>query len=429
MKKILILLLPIFLYAEAFLVSDIPLPKTYIFNLDPYPCDEVCMQQYLDNGMVFSFLAYAQENPTQAPSLQEAKTRYISVLNIGNITFTKNIKIAMLLPYKRIGKYATSTTNAVFAYLIARNLSFDLESFQINSESTEEIANILEIIRQKGYRYIIAPLTLQGAQNIMSIESSDMKIFIPTIHKNDLQAKENFYFGAIDYKEQSKLLLEEATSPLIIFYDKSPTGRKLTLIQEELFLDTNNSDTNETLEDITEDITQRKVIKFPIASRTTNLKNQLFENEELNDGSVILDTPLVKSGMIMSQLTLYDVNTTNILSTQINYNPLLLSITQYEDRKNMIIANSITKNKSSFIEANALLSNDIVYDWINYSTTIGVDLFVSMITQTPRKYEIPLQDNQLIYPIELKRPTGSRFVTYKEAKKIFIPQLLKEPLD
>ncbi len=116
--------------------------------------------------------------------------------------------------------------------------------------------------------------------------------------------------------------------------------------------------------------------------------------------------------MIMSQLTLYDTNATNVLSTQINYDPLILSMTQYEDRKNMIIANSITQNNNILIETNSLLGNDIVYDWINYTTTVGVDYFFSLATREDREYDIALQDNQMIYPIELLSPSRYRFVKH-----------------
>ena len=43
------------LSAQSYLVSNIPLPKSYIQNLDPYPCDEECLQEYLDNNMIFLF--------------------------------------------------------------------------------------------------------------------------------------------------------------------------------------------------------------------------------------------------------------------------------------------------------------------------------------------------------------------------------------
>jgi SRSO17 transposase len=116
--------------------------------------------------------------------------------------------------------------------------------------------------------------------------------------------------------------------------------------------------------------------------------------------------------MIMSQLTLYDTNVTNILSTQINYDPLLLSMTQYVDREKMIIANSITQENNTIIESNALLGNDIRYDWINYTTTVGIDYFYNKITGGDREYNIEISDNQMIYDVELLRPGLSKFSKY-----------------
>ena len=119
----------------------------------------------------------------------------------------------------------------------------------------------------------------------------------------------------------------------------------------------------------------------------------------------------------MSQLTLYDTNATNLLSTQINYDPLLLSMTQYIDRENMIIANSLTEQNNILIETNSLLGNDIVYDWINYTTTVGIDYIYNEITGEEREYDVATKDGQMIYEIELLRPALSRFVTYYPALK------------
>ena len=92
-------------------------------------------------------------------------------------------------------------------------------------------------------------------------------------------------------------------------------------------------------------------------------------------------------------------------------------MTQYGDRKNMIVANSISINKDMITEANALLSNDIVYDWINYSTTVGIDLFFNAITNTPREYPLSLVNNQISYPINLVKPSYARFVDYKSTEE------------
>ena len=415
-KAVLFLLfLPAVLWAEAFLISSIPLPKTYIMNLDPYPCDEACLQDYLQHEQVFSFLAHANETLLHSQELQEAKNIYISVLNMGFVTQTNELKFALLLPYKKIGKYASSVTNAVFAYLMTRNNSFEIKSFTIDTEETQDIQTALQKIQKEGFTYIVAPLTAMGAKNLISLDPQ-MFVFFPTVHKSDFNTtSENYYFGAIDYKAQSEALLQNAESTLAIFYDRSSIGKKLTALQEKIFLEQKDemSMQEENATEPEELTAPKRVYKFAIASRTTNLEYRLKNNKRLDNATVMLNTPLVKSGMIMSQLTLYDINTTNILSTQINYDPLIFSITQYDDRKEMIIANSITNTNKIFNETNALLGNDIRYDWINYASTVGIDYFFSMITHLPREYDIPMEENQLLYPIELVHPGIARFVKYE----------------
>jgi SRSO17 transposase len=400
MKKLyfLTLIFPAIIFAQSYLISNIPLPKTYIQNLDPYPCDENCRQTYLDNDMIFSFLSHADaklENEEQ----DEVRKMSISILNLGSSILTEKLRIALLLPYKVIGRYASSTTNASFAYLIAKNHSFELKSYKVESESVEDIQKALQQISQDGFYYVIAPLTQKGANAIGQI-NPDMNIFFPTINKKDVTSTSSYLvYGGIDYQAQSDMLLKEAVSPLVIFYDKSSIGKKLS--SEEI--ETQIVDANKT------------VVKFSIPKRTTNLEKQLFENEEIVEGSFFINTPIVKTGMIMSQLTLYDTNATNVLSTQINYDPLILSMTQYEDRKNMVIANSITQNNNILIETNSLLGNDIVYDWINYTTTVGVDYFFNLATREDREYNIAIEDNQMIYPIELLNPSRYRFIKHISA--------------
>ena len=418
-----LLLLPLYLNAQSFLISNIPLPKTYIQNLDPYPCDEECMQEYLDNGMIFSFLSHA-EGRLDNREHNEARMMSVSILNLGAVVFSNELRIAMLLPYKKIGRYASSTTNAAFSYLITKNHSFELKSYKIENENREDIVDALSKIKDDGISYVIAPLTKQGA-DVLSEINPEVNIYLPTIHKKDVnQTTPNLYYGAIDYEAQSNMLLKEAVSPLVIFRDKSAIGKKLSLHQEDEFkykeidIDDENSTgifdvfSTETLasQRVLED--NRTVVTFSIPRRTTNLEQQLSENENISRGSFFINTPVVKTGMIMSQLTLYDANATNVLSTQINYDPLLLSMTQYNDRKDMIIANSITEHHNILIEANSLLSNDIVYDWINYSTTVGTDYFFNLITNENREYNILVEDNQVVYKIELLQPSVSRFIKH-----------------
>ena len=442
MKKLLFFLLPLGLMAQSFMLSNIPLPKTYVQNLDPYECDELCMQEYLDKGMIFSFLAhtYSKLNNMQQ---NEARIMFISILNLGSFHDNDKLKIAILLPTSKIGKYAASTTKASFAYLMTKSHPFALKSYKINSENLEELQTTLYKIQADGFEYIIAPLTKKGAENIIKINPS-LHLYFPTINKNDVNTTSPYLsFGAINYSEQSQLLLKEAVSPLVIFSDKSITGKHLSSYQKEEFInptpivniqdeieqestsslfgevmsvfeDTEQYEDKEILQNNSEVLRkEKKVILYTLSGRTTNLEPYLKENEDIINSSFFINTPIIKSGMILSQLTLYDTNATNVLSTQINYDPLLLSMTQYIDRKNMIIANSITEHNNILIETNSLLNNDIVYDWINYTTTVGIDYFYSLITNEERTYNIKIVNNQMIYDLELLQPSRSKFIKYE----------------
>jgi len=426
MKIILLILVPAIIFAQSFMISNIPLPKTYIQNLDPYECNEECLQTYLDNGMIFSFLAHANQKIANQ-ELEDARIMNIAIFNLGAFNSSGKLNIAMLLPYKKIGKYAASTTNAAFSYLLTKSNSFKLKSYKIESEDIADLQAAFKQIKEDGFEYVIAPLTKQGVENIIIIDPN-LNIYFPTINKNDVTSISPYLsFGGINYKKQSKLLLKEAVSPLVIFSDRSQTGKELAKYQKEEFLHP-TIDINETMsyedevsvyaqentddEILLNDLNaseEKHVIKYTISRRTTNLERYLKENEKIINASFFINTPVIKTGMILSQLTLYDTNATNILSTQINYDPLILSMTQYIDREKMIVANSITEENNVLIETNALLNNDIVYDWINYSTTLGIDYFYNLITGEDRQYKTPIEENQMMYNIELIRPGLSKF--------------------
>lgn len=418
MKKIFIyaFLLSITLFARNYQQpSAIPLPDISVQDLDPYPCDAKCQQNYLKKGLIFSYLAH-QDTDTQTKMLKTERIYSFAATNSEQkpqdkidklatqeqkrevqVHSSAKIRLALLLPHKTIGRYAISTTNASFAYLMERGSPFELKSYKIENQSHEEIQKALNKIQADGFKYVIAPVTQAGEKIIAQI-NPELSIYFPTINKKDTQASSsNFYYGAIDYRAQIDTLLQEAYPKLVIFCDESEVGRQLCAYEEAAFRQTSGS----------------HVTKYVIAQQTANLDREIKNNPKLQGSSVFLNTPIVKSGMVMSQLTLFDAKVTNILSAQANYNPLLLSMTQHRDRKDMIIANSITQNNDALIETNSVLENDIVYDWINYTTTIGVDYFASTISGDKRTYDIQIQGNQMIYPIVLFKPEASRFIQYR----------------
>ena len=108
-----------------------------------------------------------------------------------------------------------------------------MKSYKIETESVEDIQVALAQISADGFTHVIAPFTLTGAEAVIEL-NPEISIFFPTINKQDTDATSPYlYFGGIDYHAQSDLLLKEAVSPLIIFYDKSAIGKKLALYEEE----------------------------------------------------------------------------------------------------------------------------------------------------------------------------------------------------
>ena len=390
------------IHARSAIVSSIPLPKTYVQNLDVFECNDHCLGEMLSSGQIFSFLAHMPE-PDQNTTLNEKRLIFVSLLNMESGMQGAGVRIAMLLPETVIGRYASSTTNSVSAYLLSKNRNFELKTINIGDESKGAVRRGLQQIIAGNFQYIIAPMTKEGAQRVAD-EKPGLNFFFPTVSAQDVNTTlPNLYFGGIDYAKQITALMEHAQPPLVIFYDQSVLGKALMEEARTAFLVRyQDSDILELL------AMEEQIFTFPIDKETTNLKKILRKNKKIRNGTVFLNTPLVKSSMIMSQLTLYDVNATAVLSTQINYDPLLFDMTQPRDRERMIVANSITEQNNVLVETSQLLQNDILFDWINYATTIGADYFYHLATQTPREFKIPLY-RQVFYPIRLFHPNGSRF--------------------
>jgi SRSO17 transposase len=123
------------------------------------------------------------------------------------------------------------------------------------------------------------------------------------------------------------------------------------------------------------------------------LKNRKFENS-----MVILNTPIVKTSILLSQIRALDVNIQGVLSTQLNFTPLILSLTQKEDRKNLNVANSIGNLPIDLKEINSILDNNIEYSWVNYSIIVGMEY----LTNSLKLFEdLKIRDNQIVYPITI----------------------------
>ncbi len=306
------------------------------------------------------------------------------------------IKIAVLIPQKTIKKYAITSVNSVMSYLLYKNYSFDLNVFNSGDEKEDAIRKALSDIQSGGYHYIIAPVTAEGAA-VIAANVRDTMVFIPTLHRNSVAvAGENIVFGGIDYDQQVSLLSQHANERVGTFEDGSALSFQLNALVKK------NS--------------ERVFYEKRVESSKANFKGMFKGNTSLNSASFYLNTPLVTSSLIASQLRANSIYPHALLSTQINYNPLLLTLTQYEDRDNMFIANSIQRTPAKLEEINTLFGHDIVYDWVNYATSIGADLLATHFfgNQTERIFKEQLINNQIVYNTRIVKPERYSFTPVLE---------------
>ncbi|MFA7070132.1 MAG: hypothetical protein WC144_04745, partial [Sulfurimonas sp.] len=199
------------LLAKEHTPSPIPLPSLYIQNLSSIECSQKCLIDFMNKKKIFSFLAstsYELDSDLELLDVNYQKLIAIYSQKPREIMSGEAIKIALLLPYNSIGKYASSVTNSTLSYLMLKNYPYELRTYKIDKEDEQSIEIALKQIKQDGFKYVIAPLTKLGEASMPKAQG-DMLIYIPTINKRDAKSSyENIYYGAIDYKAQSDALLE-----------------------------------------------------------------------------------------------------------------------------------------------------------------------------------------------------------------------------
>ncbi|WP_417333128.1 hypothetical protein [Halarcobacter sp.] len=301
-------------------------------------------------------------------------------------------KIAVLYPSKIVGKYAKSTVNAVMAYLIYNNKEFEIEAFDSYDESNINILTQIKKIEEQGFKKVITLFTQNGYEILNRTHALHFaKVYFPLINKSEVSfAKDNFVFGGISYERQVKLLKTLSSEKSTMFYVPSYLGNKLKDLYNNEFIDT---------EPITKEI-----------QRTNNKYQYIMNDERIAYNTVLLNTPIIKTSIILSQLTAYEIDPIRVLSTQLNYNPLLVKLTQPRDRTNLFVVNSIGK-VDSFIEEYAdLLGADIIYNWVDYSSLVGAEYLMNLDTDENKKIiETEIEDNQVKYEPILFRGTSYGF--------------------
>lgn len=334
--------------------------------------------------LLFSLL-FAQELKFSSPHFSKPQEEIIA--QFSQISDRNGVKIALMMPKKIIGRYSVATIDTILAYLSARGKNFEFEVFDCGDEEEGSIKKTYEQIEQKGFQFIVAVMTTKGA-----IESSKLNLkiplYIPTVNYTQIDFSPStsplLFFGGISYEEQiQKLLSIRSGTHVIAYNDDSPVGERLSAI----------------LKNDIPNISELTITNEIAATFAKINKSQ----EVLIDGAdVFLNTPVVKTGLLLSQIGYFKKKSATFLSTQINYNPSLTILTQQRDRKNLYIASSIGKTDQKLIEYGSLLNSDLRYDWVNYSTAIGMEMFYKIIYPESLSYfKEKVVDNQVQYDVQI----------------------------
>ena len=392
--------------AQGGVFSNIPPAKIELIDLKPEPCGESCLLDLSKNGQIFSFVARFDRRTKNKEllGLMEAHSREVGAYyRLRFDPLGRRLDVALLLPKKMIGRYATSTIDTVLAYLAAREVDFRLKVFDSVSEDLGALnAAVSEILSEK-FSFMVA--VLSNEDSLKALENIDIPIYIPTMSAKNLtrlandandapKIPANIVFGGIDYEEQIRALLAKVEAKnAIIYNDDSALGRTLGTLTRKLH-------DNVLFEDI---ITNKLAANFS--------QNIASEERHFASSNIFLNTPVVKSGLILSQIAASKHRPSAILSTQVNFSPAFLSLVRGNDTGNILIANSINQSVGELVEYGLLLTSDMRYDWVNYATALGMDLFLTNMTNgVERIFSEALEDNQVRYVVNLYRIVNGAFV-------------------
>ena len=285
------------------------------------------------------------------------------------------MKVAFLYPSNLVSKYAKSSINTISGYLSHQNSDYELVVIDTENESSNRINSAFEEVRSANITNVIALFTPNAVGTLNNVVPSNLKVYLPLIEKKEVSStNSSLIFGSISYDDQVKKLINYSSDNNVMFYQDSYLGSKL----------------KKSYESVVSNVRLKKEIK----KNENNFKG-IVTGSGLANSTLFLNTDIVKSSLILSQLRSYDVYPKVVLSTQLSYDPLLMTLTQDKDRDRLIVANSIDVVDKELRDEIATAGGNIVYEWVDYSTLVGINYlyYGKNSSLVPTKIE----NNQAIY--------------------------------
>ena len=403
MKKLLLLCLLVSVgFAKSYIISPLPLPKQEILNLETEPCNKKCLLSLYEQEQYFSFVArFEDEEDSDLRAKLALSLQNLAILDIPTSpkNTTAKVKLGLLMPKKVIRHYFYTSIDTILSYLMARGGDFSFEVFNTDTEDTQAIESAYKRAIEAKSDFIIGVFTTNGAKELASNIKITTPIYLPTINIHqigDIKAPKNLYFGGVDYESQIELLLHLSEDEKIVAYnDKSPTGQYL----------------GELLRTKSPNVIFLQEVESATAKRFMNVLAS--QEQYLQDSVVIFNTQGARTGLMMSQIALSKAKPKKMLSTQVSYDFKIFDLVQPEDRKEFYVVSMIGALNPKIVEYTALLGRDLKYDWVNYSTAVGVELLLgAQIEERERYFKEFFLDNQVSYTNRVYKISGKSFYEY-----------------
>ncbi|TLD84192.1 hypothetical protein [Helicobacter trogontum] len=391
--------------AKEHIMSPLPAPEQEVMDVEIRKCSKSCLNKLYESEQFFSFASHYR--PTKDKTINERYQAVAEELGIKALLplfdSSNGLRVALMIPQKNVGRYSVTSSDAILAYLIAHGDNFSFKVFGTQNEEVNNLVASYNKISEEEYDLIISILTPRGLENLLQNADITTPLFVPTI--NEKQAvkfapNKNIFFGGIDYESQVNMMVtlaEQKKSAIISFNDDSMIGKMIGAIMQ--------SRTNTAKQEV---IDSKKSTNFApvIAKYKQGIRNSM----------VMLNTSVIKSGLIIPQMGNARAMPSVFLSTQINYNPSLLTLMPKEDTKKLFVVSAISPIHTRLLLFNEILSADLQYDWVNYATALALDIFLTQGNRTNMRFFMEsLQGNQVMY--------NNRFYGVKDSH--FIPVKLK----
>jgi len=361
MKNILIFLISIILNAQVIsFINPFEINTTLENNNTQKDINITNSDTNISNDENTTQIIYTELNFTQNIST----TAQTEILTDNFKTLSPEIKIAVIIDENKMKNYIKDIMNTLNAYFLYKNVNYSIDLYNINSFN-EKLAN--------KYTYII-DYTVN--ENLDRLKNYKNYLLFPILYKNDTNlTNNNFYFSGIDFKKQiNKLSTLILKNNIIAINSNTYFSKKLTKLEKEEF--------------------NLTIFEYP------NINYNLLKNK-----NIFFNTSSIKTAQILSKINYLDIKTSLQFATQINYDPILISLSQPTSLKNLIIANSIITLPKFLIDYNDNLYTNITFNWLNYTSNLLANKIYNLQTNSDKfflnDFRVFIFNNQVDYKTNL----------------------------